>query len=103
MRRLAPRIGQKARGKRKETSVYEAESTGAAEAGAEATLVAPLATEPPAPAKWRGWLAGALRRAMFAVAGLLLFVIALELLKKGAGGYGRQLIGLLDVSTPASA
>jgi Na+/phosphate symporter len=44
-----------------------------------------------------------LRRGLFALAGLGLFVIALELLKKGAGGYGRQLISLLDVSTPARA
>lgn len=44
-----------------------------------------------------------LRRAAYAVAGLALFVLALELLKQGAGSYGRQLIGMLDVSTPASA
>lgn len=44
-----------------------------------------------------------LRRALSALAGICLFVVALELLKKGAGGYGRQLIGLLDVSTPARA
>jgi len=44
-----------------------------------------------------------LRRAAFAVGGLVLFVVALELLKKGAAGYGRQLVGVLDISTPASA
>lgn len=52
---------------------------------------------------WQSQALGTLRRVAFAIGGLFLFVIALELLKKGAGGYGRELIGFLNVSTPASA
>lgn len=43
------------------------------------------------------------RKLLALVAGLLLFVIALELLKKGAAAYGRQIIGMLHVRAPLDA
>lgn len=43
------------------------------------------------------------QRLAFAITGLLLFVLALELLKRGAAGYGRMLIAWLDISSAASA
>ncbi len=43
------------------------------------------------------------QRCGFALFGLLTFVLALELLKRGAAGYGRIVVNWLDVSTPASA
>lgn len=42
-------------------------------------------------------------RAAALVFGLLVFVVALELLKRGAAGYGRQLLGALRVGSPAAA
>lgn len=45
----------------------------------------------------------ALARIAALLLGLLLFALALELLKKGAAGYGRQVIGLLNVNSPANA
>lgn len=51
----------------------------------------------------RDLLLGSLARLAFALAGLFLFIVALELLKRGAGGYGRELIRVLNISTPASA
>lgn len=48
-------------------------------------------------------LQGIVQRLLIIVGGLFLFVLALELLKKGATGYGQLLIGVLDVTTPASA
>lgn len=37
------------------------------------------------------------------LAGLLVFIIALELLKRGMAGYGRQVFALFEVGTPTSA
>lgn len=51
----------------------------------------------------RRLIVGGLGRLACALGGLFLFIVALELLKKGAGGFGRELIRLLNVSTPASA
>lgn len=51
----------------------------------------------------RHWLPRALVRAGLLLAGLLVFVVALELLKRGAAGYGSLAFGLLQVSTAASA
>jgi sodium-dependent phosphate cotransporter len=51
----------------------------------------------------RARLMAILRRLIPALAGLLAFIIALELLKQGAGVYGSQIIGLLDITTPVSA
>ncbi|WP_322821282.1 hypothetical protein [Chloroflexus sp.] len=48
---------------------------------------------------WRG----VCQRCGFAIIGLITFVLALELLKRGAAGYGRVLIGWLDISSAASA
>ncbi|WP_129631368.1 hypothetical protein [Candidatus Oscillochloris fontis] len=45
----------------------------------------------------------ALARIAALLLGLLLFALALELLKRGAAGYGRQVIGLLNVTSPANA
>lgn len=49
-----------------------------------------------------GWVSLLARLAALAL-GLLSFVLALELLKQGAAGYGRQLLGVLQVGSPASA
>lgn len=46
---------------------------------------------------------GVCLRCGFAIIGLITFVLALELLKRGAAGYGRVLIGWLDISSAASA
>ncbi|MEJ5344221.1 MAG: hypothetical protein WHS83_04855 [Chloroflexus sp.] len=48
---------------------------------------------------WRG----VCQRCGFAIIGLITFVLALELLKRGAAGYGRVLIGWLDISSAVSA
>ncbi|WP_298402049.1 hypothetical protein [uncultured Chloroflexus sp.] len=42
-------------------------------------------------------------RVGYALTGLLAFVLALELLKRGAAGYGRILIAWLDISSTANA
>jgi Na+/phosphate symporter len=44
-----------------------------------------------------------LRKLMFALGGLLMFIIALQLMKEGAGSYGRALIGWLHVSNPTNS
>jgi Na+/phosphate symporter len=41
-----------------------------------------------------------LARLSAAVLGLAIFILALELLKTGASGYGQQLIGMLSITTP---
>lgn len=69
----------------------------------EVALPMNLPAEPSAQVSTGARLLGIARRIMFALGGLFVFVVALELLKKGAGGYGRQLIAFLDVTTPASA
>jgi sodium-dependent phosphate cotransporter len=46
---------------------------------------------------------GLLFRVAALALGLLGFVVALELLKRGAAGYGGQLIGILRVGSPAAA
>lgn len=43
------------------------------------------------------------QRTVFALIGLLVFVLALELLKRGAAGYGKTLIAWLDISSAANA
>lgn len=43
------------------------------------------------------------QRALMLSAGLFVFVLALELLKTGASSYGRTLIALLQISSPANA
>jgi sodium-dependent phosphate cotransporter len=48
-------------------------------------------------------VAGALARVAALVLGVLVFIVALELLKRGAAGYGRQAFGGIEVRTPASA
>lgn len=55
------------------------------------------------PRHMQGGPSAALARAAALLGGLLLFALALELLKRGAGGYGRQVIGMLHVTTPVSA
>lgn len=51
-----------------------------------------------------GWrVAGLLVRVVTLVAGIVVFVIALELIKRGAAGYGSHVLGLLEVRTSASA
>jgi Na+/phosphate symporter len=52
---------------------------------------------------WRGAWLKTLRKLVFALGGLLMFIIALQLMKEGAGSYGRALIGWLHVSNPANA
>lgn len=83
--------------------MYERERSTGNEAGAEATLAVPLPNEVGPPLSAQLFSFATARRLIFAAGGLFLFVLALELLKTGAAGYGRQLIALLDVTTPASA
>lgn len=56
---------------------------------------APATAQP----RWRA----VAQRTVFALIGLLVFVLALELLKRGAAGYGRILIAWLDISSTANA
>lgn len=46
---------------------------------------------------------GAAARVGAMALGILVFIVALELLKRGAAGYGKQVFGLLEVRTPANA
>ncbi|WP_322489950.1 hypothetical protein [Chloroflexus sp.] len=55
----------------------------------------------PATSQPRWWAVA--QRTVFALIGLLVFVLALELLKRGAAGYGRTLIAWLDISSAANA
>ncbi|MBX0327460.1 hypothetical protein K2Z83_07185 [Oscillochloris sp. ZM17-4] len=50
-----------------------------------------------------GGARAALGRAAALILGLLLFIVALELLKKGAGGYGREVVGFLRVGGPVAS
>jgi solute carrier family 34 (sodium-dependent phosphate cotransporter) len=43
------------------------------------------------------------RRALYGLIGLLLFVLALELIKKGAGGFGKAVLQRLQISGPLNA
>jgi sodium-dependent phosphate cotransporter len=61
------------------------------------------ATQQPRGPRPGGRIGAILQRILALIIGLLLFMFALELLKKGAGSYGRQIVGFLDVTTPASA
>ncbi|HMQ34627.1 MAG TPA: hypothetical protein PKD53_28080, partial [Chloroflexaceae bacterium] len=54
------------------------------------------------PSPWRR-LAHALARVAALAAGIVVFVVALELLKRGAAGYGQQVFGVLEVRSPANA
>lgn len=45
-------------------------------------------------------LGALIRRAAAAAAGLGIFIVALEVLKTGAAGYGEQLIGMLAITSP---
>lgn len=69
----------------------------------EPTAAGPLELHEAAPAivqsRWRAIA----QRTVFALIGLLVFVLALELLKRGAAGYGRTLITWLDISSAANA
>lgn len=56
---------------------------------------APVTVQP----RWRA----VTQRTVFALIGLLVFVLALELLKRGAAGYGKTLIAWLDISSAANA
>lgn len=68
---------------------------------AEAESVTPVPDEaPPSPLQR---LARGLVRAGILALGILVFIIALELLKRGAAGYGKQVFGLLQVHHPANA
>ncbi|MBO9316892.1 MAG: hypothetical protein J7456_14055 [Chloroflexus sp.] len=55
----------------------------------------------PALLQRNGW--AICRRCGFALIGLFTFVLALELLKRGAAGYGRIVVNWLDISTASSA
>ncbi|NNJ09719.1 hypothetical protein EKD04_005215 [Chloroflexales bacterium ZM16-3] len=50
-----------------------------------------------------GTRAALLGRVAALMVGLLIFVVSLELLKKGAGSYGRQVVGFLHVGGPAAS
>ncbi|GAB4113023.1 MAG: hypothetical protein Fur005_31260 [Roseiflexaceae bacterium] len=49
--------------------------------------------------QWRSWAINI----CWALAGLFVFILALELLKDGARGYGRAIVDLLQLSSPANA
>lgn len=69
----------------------------AASVVAIADVAAPTAKD-----RWRDvWLL--FRKLVFIGAGLFLFILALQLLKTGAGTYGHAIIQFLDVSTPTNA
>lgn len=69
-------------------------------ADVEPSVTVPKPDQAPAS---RPRLARILARAGLLTLGLLVFVVALELLKRGAAGYGKQAIGLLQVETAAGA
>ncbi|MCS6839345.1 MAG: hypothetical protein NZ699_15520 [Roseiflexus sp.] len=49
------------------------------------------------------WIPGWLLRIASAVAGVLIFVLALDLLKEGARDYGRAMVAFFSVTSPVSA
>jgi Na+/phosphate symporter len=69
---------------------------------ARQTLLLARATTTAQGFQQRTWLK-VLRKFVFALGGLLMFMIALQLMKEGAGSYGRALIGWLHVSNPANS
>lgn len=59
--------------------------------------------QPAAEAARRGLrLPGWLRRLLMALAGLFVFILALQLLKQGASQYGREIVRLLNISNPVN-
>lgn len=68
--------------------------------GAPVTRVLPLEQ---APARSQGGVARLLFKVALACAGLLLFVMALQMLKAGCRDYGTAVIGVLAVSNPVDA
>ncbi|HEU4323161.1 MAG TPA: hypothetical protein VFS21_08405 [Roseiflexaceae bacterium] len=50
-----------------------------------------------------GIVPGWLRRTLFALAGLFLFILALQMLKQGAGQYGREIVRLLNINSPINS
>jgi sodium-dependent phosphate cotransporter len=64
----------------------------------------PAAGSQPEPPRTAGpAVLGVLRRLLLALAGILVFVLALELLKRGVSGYGRTIIEWLAVESAANA
>src|SRR5262245_48434457 len=59
--------------------------------------------QPAADARWRSMIPAWLRKLFAAVVGLFLFILALQLLKKGASESGKPLLALLNVRNPANA
>lgn len=68
---------------------------------AQVLPAAPTAAQRPAAARIAvpSWL----HKLLITLAGLFLFILALQLLKRGAGVYGREIRDLLNISSPANS